>query len=73
MIRSLTRRSWLRAGGASALALGVAHPQARAASRPKRIVFCVQMHGFVHPALQLVPPGLSASDAYELELSASTL
>lgn len=73
MIRALTRRSWLRAGGASALALGLSHPRARAATRPKRIIFCVQMHGFVHPALTLVPPGLAASDAYELELEASAL
>jgi Protein of unknown function (DUF1552) len=69
----LTRRSWLRAGGASALALGLGPQRASAASKPKRIIFCVQMHGFVHPNLRLIPPGAAAGGAYEFDLDPAGL
>lgn len=72
-----TRRAFLRhalrLGGASALALGLGPGTASAAPRPKRILFCVQMHGFFHPNLQLVPPGKVAADAYELDLDPTRL
>lgn len=64
----LSRRALLRAAGASALALGVGPRTASAATKPKRIIFCVTMHGFFRPNLEIVPPGKSSGDAYELPL-----
>ena len=69
----LTRRSLLRAAGASALALGVGPRVASAATKPKRIIFCVTMHGFFRPNLELVPPGKTSGDAYEFPLDPRAL
>ncbi len=72
-----SRRSILRLGAsaiaASALGLTTRPQPARAASKPKRIIFCVTMHGFVHDALQMIPPGRSPGDAFELELEGASL
>ena len=42
-------------------------------SKPKRIIFCVSPHGFVHPNLEMVPGGSTAGDAFEHDLTSATL
>ncbi len=55
------------------MALGLGPRVAKAASKPKRIIFCVQMHGFFRPNLELIPPGRSAGEAYEMALDPAGL
>ncbi len=73
-----SRRSFLRLGAGATAAVGLGpfiggSSLTRAATTPKRIVFCIGMHGFVHENLEMVPGGSAAGDAFEYDLSGATL
>ena len=72
-----SRRSFLRLGLAATAGAAVGfHPfrsRAAVSPNPKRILFCVSPHGFVHDNLDMIPGGFTSGDAFEHSLANATL